>query len=329
MKLFLELVAAKEVIRATETGDVDNLKEILEENKELQIAARWITLIDKKRRTPLHLASLHGHILVVRFIIHELFKAEKDPDLQKEYINLLDKKGRSALFHAAARGRSKVVRYLVEIGADVDVATNENHSAAGSTAIMACAEQGHVECFAYMMDQGADLLAERKDGANAFYLAARNGNYEIVKKIATTDQIKIICHEIIDKMTFRGRTALCAAAFHGHLPIAKLLFEHGANVNHRDHDNFTPLLLASYAGHLKLVKWLLRNGADPTIVDKFGSTALESSEISGHIDVTNFLKNWEDLECRETLRKDSTVIMQTKIKKVLNKSKKKLLAFYA
>ena len=323
------MVAAKEVIRATESGDVDSLKEILEEDKELQTAARWITLVDKKRRNPLHLASLHGHILAVRFIIHELCKAEKDPELQKEYINLLDKKGRSALFHAAARGRSKVVRYLMEIGADMNTATNENHSAAGSTAIMACAEQGHVECFTYMMDHGADCLAQRKDAADALYLAARNGNYEIVKKIATTDQIKIICHEVIDKTTFRGRTALCAAAFHGHLTIAKLLFEHGANVNHQDHDSFTPLLLASYGGHLKFVKWLLRNGADPTAVDKFGSTALESSEISGHIEVTNFLKNWEDLECRETLRKDSTVIMQKKIKKVLRKSKKKLLAFYS
>ena len=169
-----------------------------------------------------------------------------------------------------------------KMGIDMEKSTNSRHPAPGSTAIMACAEKGHTECFNALLDLGADLLAKRKDGADAFYLAAMNGHIDIVDSIVNTEHMRIVCHDIVDKATYRDRTPLCTAAFHGHLNVVKMLFAHGANLNHQDVDHFSPLILASYEGHLKVVKWLLRNGSDPTYKDKFGDTALESSDICGH-----------------------------------------------
>ena len=329
------MASAKELILVTEMGNIERLKEIIEENENWHDTSRWISLIDKKGRTPLHLASVNGHVVIVRFIVNELYEAILDNELRKEYINLLDKKGRTSLFHAAARGHIFVVRLLVERGVELEVKTNEHHAAPGSTAIMACAERGHTECFNTLLDKGADLLAQRTDGADAFYLAAMNGNVGIVKGIVTTDLIRIICHDITDKPTYRGRTPLCTAAFHGHLEVVKLLFEKGANVNHQDRDDFTPLILAAYEGHLKVIKWLLRNGADPLKTDKFGDTALESSEICGHVEVATFITKWQegelagwDVNFNNDLRKESCVIRQEKLMEICKKTKRKLLAIY-
>ena len=219
------------------------------------------------------------------------------------------------------------MRVLVERGVELDSATNETHSAPGSTAIMACAENGYTACFDCLLYKGSDLLAQRIDGADAFYLAAMNGHTEIIRSIVNTELIRIICHDIVDKPTFRGRTALMTAAFHGHLGVIKLLFEKGANINHKDNDGFTPLILASYEGHLKVVKWLLRKGAHLSNTDKFGDTAEESAEICGHSEVASFLNKWRDVNSNPELRKES-VVYKPEIFKNMILAKSKILANY-
>ena len=313
------LASAKEIILATESGSVERIKEIVSENNSWKDASKWISLIDKKGRTPLHLAALHGHLVLTRYIVNELFESVLDNELRRQYINLKDKKGRTPLFHAAAHGQYYVVRTLAERGVLLDEATNECHAAPGSTAIMACAENNHSACFEYLFDRGADLLARRTDGADAYYLAAMNGHIRIVRSIVTTELIRIVCHDILDKPTFRGRTPLSTAAFHGHLEVVKLLFQRGANVNHQDDDEFTPLILASYEGHVKVVKWLLRNGANPSDTDKFGDTALESANICGHQEVASFLIKWSDVKNNPGLRKESVVYKPQKFKNMLVK----------
>ena len=299
------LFSAKELMCAVESGDLKSLKELITEHRRWRNATKWITLIDKKGRTPLHLASLHGHGKIMRFILECLTESIPDKELRKEYVNILDRKGRTSIYHAATGGHGFVLRSLIDVGVDMEKATNGKHPAPGSTAIMASAEKGHTECFNILLDLGADLLAKRKDGADAFYLAAMNGHVDIVDSIVNTEHMRIVCHDIVDKATYRNRTPLCTAAFHGHLPIVKMLFAHGANLNHQDDDNFSPLILASYEGHLKMVKWLLRNGSDPTHKDKFGDTALESSDICGHTDVCSFLLKWQNVDYDDSLRKES------------------------
>lgn len=51
-----------------------------------------------------------------------------------------------------------------------------------------------------------------------------------------------------------GRTALQEACSEGHLPVAQLLIESGARIDHQDNDGDTPLHDASYNGHLQVVR---------------------------------------------------------------------------
>ena len=88
-----------------------------------------------------------------------------------------------------------------------------------------------------------------------------------------------------------GRTVLMWAAVYGHLNVAKLLLENGANINAQsDIENLTALMWAALNDHLDVAELLLENGADITIRDRTGETALEMAELEGKIAVAKLIR---------------------------------------
>jgi hypothetical protein len=57
-------------------------------------------------------------------------------------------------------------------------------------------------------------------------------------------------------------------------PLTELSLDAGANVNHRDKENATPLMLASRFLEARNARILLERGADPNLIDDEGNTAL-------------------------------------------------------
>jgi ankyrin repeat protein len=88
-----------------------------------------------------------------------------------------------------------------------------------------------------------------------------------------------------------GWTALHAAAFYGHLEVARALVDAGANVNARDRRDGTPLMKAvALPGDdaadlvprkVAILKLLLERGADPQLRDRLGGTAWQTPLILG------------------------------------------------
>ena len=65
----------------------------------------------------------------------------------------------------------------------------------------------------------------------------------------------------------------------GHVDVAKVLIQNGADVNAVDKDKWTALHFAAEKGHVDVAKVLIQNGADVNAVDKItDSTSLRSSE---------------------------------------------------
>ena len=67
------------------------------------------------------------------------------------------------------------------------------------------------------------------------------------------------------------------AARRGHVPIAAVLIEHGADIEARDIDGATPLRRAVNCGHPDIVALLLAHGADPHAPDRRGRTPLDAA----------------------------------------------------
>ncbi len=61
-----------------------------------------------------------------------------------------------------------------------------------------------------------------------------------------------------------GSVPLSVAALHGHLDIARLLIEHGADVSATNRDGNTPLHTAAFLGRTEMVKLLIGKGASVT-----------------------------------------------------------------
>ena len=122
---------------------------------------------------------------------------------------------------------------------------------------MASAEKNHFDCFDFLIKKEADIMATREDGADAVYIAARYGHHEIIERIVQMDKSSLV----VNRPTFRRRTAFLTAAFHGHKLVCAKLLRVLNDINHKDTDGCTGIMYASNKGDIELVKWLTQNGA--------------------------------------------------------------------
>ena len=84
--------------------------------------------------------------------------------------------------------------------------------------------------------------------------------------------------------------ALHAALAGRHEVIARLLVEHGADVNAKQHGGYTPLHEAAQHGDLPLVELLLAHGADTSARLESGQTPAEIAAEHGHTQVAERLR---------------------------------------
>jgi ankyrin repeat protein len=95
-------------------------------------------------------------------------------------------------------------------------------------------------------------------------------------------------------MNWRGFTLLHDMAHTGDVPKARLLIEHGADIDRIDDEyRSTPLGYAARWGHVEMVKLLLECGADPEKSGASWSTPLAWARKKDHDEVANVLQSIE------------------------------------
>lgn len=165
-------------------------------------------------------------------------------------LNQQDSEGRTALMHALGYSDMDVIETLIKAGVDLDIQDNE-----GNTALMQVELSKSTKL--------VDLLKQ----AGASHKGLKE--VELLQAIerGDTDRVKVLLQEKLNPNARLGQiTMLCQAAREGHLEIAKLLIEAGADVNQRASEGyFNPLLYAAYDGNLEVVRILLEAGADVNI----------------------------------------------------------------
>lgn len=186
---------------------------------------------DSRGQTALHLAALHGHLDVVRFLVSE----GSDPDV-------LDGKGWAPLHYATQEAHVEAVEFLLEHSVSAKYAVTEE----GKTAFDLAKDEDQTHMY-NMLRLGDDL-----------HRAARTGDVEAIKnclgqgaKVNSRDQ--------------NGWTPLHRAAFKGRMESVKVLINHGAQVEGVNDIGYTPLHLAVEAGQLQVALCLLAHGAKANV----------------------------------------------------------------
>lgn len=185
-----------------------------------------------------------------------------------EILRLLISKGAfvpADIFSKNAHGikNEEIFKILIKCGADIN-ATDEH----GNTPLMSIAHYAGVPVMEMWIKYGANTRISNKYGDSFLSAAVINDNPEATKLALKTGAGIYINTQA----EFTGETVLMNASFRGKQETVKLLIEHGANVNLKNHLGKTALMGA--IPYPEIVRMLLKHGADVNLTDRYGETAL-------------------------------------------------------
>ncbi|MFC1763443.1 ankyrin repeat domain-containing protein [Planctomycetota bacterium] len=225
-------------------------------------------------------------------------------------INCHDERGRTPLHYAAMSGMKEIVEMVLNKGADINSRDNW-----GQTPLHSSVLSSRKEIVEILLKKDADMTVQDSTGRTAIGFAKGREYAEIAellskraKQLDPNKEIMTICDyaAIGDTEKIRsliaagqddnsksknGGMALYWALMKGHMEIAELLIQNGANVNFQDPvGGWTPLLLASISGKKEIVELLLANGAELNAKITAGSTSLDLASQRKHTEIVELLK---------------------------------------
>ncbi|KZN90704.1 Ankyrin-3 [Penicillium chrysogenum] len=227
----------------------------------------------------------------------------------KYSINEQGKFGRTPLVAACERGNLEAVVKLLDSGADLEIAGDNEH-----TPLQAAACNGHAEVVKLLLEKGLNTHNGSDGSKTPLYCACSNGHHQVVQMllqrepdmidrqdrwiplVAASDggflgivQLLIQKGANVNVPTGSGRTPLYCACNAGHSEVMRLLLDEGAEIEYCCQDEWTAVNVASYRGFLDIVLLLIERGADINVQNEYGNTPLYNSCCTGHIEVVRQL----------------------------------------
>lgn len=168
----------------------------------------------------------------------------------------------SPLMLAAAKGYFDIVKLLLANGANARAKSNDG--------ILLGPINGHrIDVLKCLVEAGAPVAKPKGARYDDDYLVAatRHGDREMVEYLlehgADPNGTTALCNE----------TALQMAARRGDVGVMGILWNAGADINHRNCNGWSALMIACLQGKEAAVNFLLAHGADPSYKDSLNRTA--------------------------------------------------------
>lgn len=175
----------------------------------------------------------------------------------------------------------------------------------GQNVLYCCTKNNNIECIKILLQYlcKSDINEPENETENSpFILSILNRNLEIAK----------ILYQHGADVNFsnkRGMTALHFCAIRGNERFAKRLIEWGANVNCANEHGLTPLIFSARGGKIKIIDLLLKNKADINCGDNDKWTALHHSVKTKNEDVVKMLlKNQAIINCKNKFGKSPIIL---------------------
>ena len=221
--------------------------------------------------TPLLLAVHAGDVAAVR----HLLAAGAKVSLGNHY-------GATPMGLAAEVANTEILRLLLKAGANADSPNPE-----GQTALLAVARTGNVDAAKSLLEFGATIDAkETWGGQTALMWASARRHPEMMELLiangadvnargSVRDYQRHVTAEGRPKnLDSGGLTPLLYAARENCLACAKVLLDHGVDIDLPDPDGVTPLHVAIMNANWDLARQLIEAGADVNQWDVFGEAPL-------------------------------------------------------
>jgi len=211
--------------------------------------------------------------------------------------NAMDEAGRTALMTAAANGQTETVKLLIEAGVDVNAKDPDGGTALiylieGYVSLMQRLPESDrvtvstipIEIASLLINAGADVNTETKDGTTVLMEASISGRADLVRLLVERGA------NVNAKFPRNGMTVLMFAGDTAHTKIVEVLIEKGADINARDNHGVTALISAAAGGHSDVVRLLIEKGADVNAKNNYGETALSRASKYNRTGIIELLK---------------------------------------
>ena len=269
-----------------ELEDGRNLLHIAAKNDNISLAKQALMAgipVDKKTKsgnTPLYYAVKNNDLDMAYFL------AYCGADYKDNSLKLITRNQRIMTF---LKNGQKPTKYL-DINSDLSAEDKEWREA------YECIRDGKLTDLYNLVKNGKDLLKMSYNGEPAPCIAAKFGQYEILKYLLH----EFDCRNLVDYEM--GRNALHYAVQQSNEKIIDLLIQNGFDVNSTDLFNNTPLHYAIYNPFPYNVQVLIHNGADPDKYNLKRQTPLHLAAIKGNaLAVILFIKEGADINFQDNL----------------------------
>ena len=199
---------------------------------------------------------------------------------------------RTPLHMAADRGFLEVTRILIERGANIDARDSSGRTPLHPTfrGVDGTFDDTYFDVVQYLLEHGADVDTEANTKhSTPVHLASFHGGFKVAKLL--------LDHGVdINVRDKEGRTPLHESLIDlrnnmvdYYIDAVRSLLEHGADVNALDNNHLTPLHVVSQYGNIKATRVLLEHGADVGARDNKDSTPLHLASQHGNPEIARIL----------------------------------------
>lgn len=184
------------------------------------------------------------------------------------------------LHDAASRGDVALVQSLL----DSHSHGVDGLDASGASALLVAAREGHFAVVELLVAQGANVSLKNQNQSSALQFASLHGYAAVATFLLMQSEVV----QRIDDMNASGYSALHCAAREGHVEIARLLLDHGANIEVTS-DGWHPLHTACVKDHVEIARLLLSRGANVNAAMGDGVTPLHHAVLHGSVKLAELL----------------------------------------
>jgi 26S proteasome non-ATPase regulatory subunit 10 len=202
-------------------------------------------------------ASYAGNLPLVEILRKQGFKiTDRDDD------------GRTPFHWAVAGNHTHLLRHFLSVDDENAAAVVNAKDDAGWTPLHSAVSSGYVEIASILLESDADPNLTTRQKRNPLHYV--KGNVEVARVLVSHCSTE--CLNARDEV---GSTPLCRAATLGHLAVATVLLQAGANINLADNEGNGPLHLACEECLKEMATLLLKAGAREDVQNRSGKTPVE------------------------------------------------------